>query len=104
MMRFILFSVQSRDSQREVSMTTTIRACLLWSAIFFAALAPSVHAAEGGGTPVDASLSEEALKAVTRSVLEVVVPKPEQDSLQYERPLPMDLLPYAFRTDKYYST
>ncbi len=53
--------------------------------------------------PVDVSLSSEALDMVSNAVLEVVVPKPETDSLKYERPLPMDLLPYAVRTDKYYS-
>jgi hypothetical protein len=29
--------------------------------------------------------------------------KPTKDSLQYEKPLPMDLIPYSIRTDKYYS-
>jgi hypothetical protein len=60
-------------------------------------------AADTAAAQAEASLSEDVLKAVSGSVLEVVVPKPEQDSLQYERPLPMDLLPYALRTDKYYS-
>lgn len=53
--------------------------------------------------PVDVSLTEQTLKAVNESVLEVVVPKPEKDSMKYEKPLPMDLVPYAVRIDKYYS-
>ncbi len=53
--------------------------------------------------PVDVSLPEKALKAVNDCVLEVVVPKPEKDSMQYEKKLPLDLLPYAVRNDKYYS-
>ncbi len=53
--------------------------------------------------PVDVSLPEQTLKTVNESVLEVVVPKPEKDSMKYEKPLPLDLIPYAVRIDKYYS-
>ncbi len=53
--------------------------------------------------PVDVSLPDQTLKAVNESVLEVVVLKPEKDSMVYEKPLPLDLLPYAVRIDKYYS-
>lgn len=49
------------------------------------------------------ALSNGVLEAVGDAVLEVVVPKPETDSLKYEKPLPMDLIPYAVRQDKYYS-
>ncbi len=56
-----------------------------------------------GTVPVDASMNPQALETVGNAVLEVVVPKPVKDSMQYEKPLPMDLLPYAIRTDKYYS-
>ena len=52
---------------------------------------------------VDASLSSQAVDAVSDAVLEAVVLKPTKDSLQYEKPLPLDLIPYAIRTDKYYS-
>jgi serine protease Do len=31
------------------------------------------------------------------------VKKPTKDSLKYEKPLPLHLLPYAIRNDKYYS-
>src|SRR5512136_2484777 len=43
------------------------------------------------------------MDTVSEAVYEVVVLKPVKDSLQYEKPLPMDLLPYSIRTDKYYS-
>jgi hypothetical protein len=75
----------------------------LRGAIALLALILTACATTPGAAPVDASLSEDALKSINRSVLEVVVPKPVQDSLQYEKPLPLDLLPYAVRTDKYYS-
>jgi V8-like Glu-specific endopeptidase len=42
------------------------------------------------------------MDAICNAVYEVVAPKPTNDSLQYEKPLPMDLLPYSVRTDKYY--
>jgi serine protease Do len=49
------------------------------------------------------SLDPAQLEAISDEVMEVVVPKPTNDSLQYEKPLSFDYLPYTFRTDKYYS-
>jgi serine protease Do len=49
------------------------------------------------------SLDSLQLDAISDAVMEVVVPKPTKDSLQYEKTLSFDYLPYAFRTDKYYS-
>jgi serine protease Do len=49
------------------------------------------------------SLDSAQLEAISDEVMEVVVPKPTKDSLQYEKPLSFDYLPYAFRTDRYYS-
>jgi hypothetical protein len=43
------------------------------------------------------------MDTISEAVYEVVVLKPTKDSLQYERPLPMELMPYSIRTDKYYS-
>lgn len=40
---------------------------------------------------------------INNSVYEVIVPKPLNDPISYEKPLPMDLLPFQFRNDKYYS-
>jgi serine protease Do len=49
------------------------------------------------------SLDSLQLDTISDAVMEVVVPKPTKDSLQYEKPLSFDYLPYVFRTDKYYS-
>ena len=56
------------------------------------------HRAASEGTELDCRVMD----AICNAVYEVVVPKPTTDSLQYEKPLPMDLLPYSVRTDKYY--
>jgi serine protease Do len=56
-----------------------------------------------GTPPRGTSLDSRMMDAISDAVYEVVVPKPVKDSLQYEKPLPMDLLPYSIRTDKYYS-
>ena len=46
-------------------------------------------------------LEPAVLQKVQGSVFEVVVKKPEDDGLEYEKPLPLDRIPYAIRTDKY---
>jgi tetratricopeptide (TPR) repeat protein len=51
----------------------------------------------------ETSLDSNTLNLVSNTVFEVVVQKPVEDSLTYEKPLPLDLLPYSIRTDKYYS-
>lgn len=51
----------------------------------------------------EASLDKKSLGLINKAVFEVVVLKPTKDSLTYERPLPLDLLPYSERTDKYQS-
>ncbi len=56
-----------------------------------------------GEASKDATLDSRVMDAISDAVYEVVVPKPASDPLQYEKPLPMDLLPYSVRTDKYYS-
>lgn len=48
-------------------------------------------------------LDEKTMSLIQSAVYEVVVPKPTKDSLTYEKPLPLDLIPYSIRTDKYYS-
>lgn len=49
-----------------------------------------------------AALAPEISSRVRATVYEVVVPKPTNDPLTYEKPLPLELLPYAERTDKYW--
>ncbi|MGO8990087.1 MAG: serine protease [bacterium] len=56
------------------------------------------HGVASEGTELDCRVMDD----ISNAVYEVVVPKPTTDSLQYEKPLPMDLLPYSTRTDKYY--
>ncbi|MFN8012115.1 MAG: serine protease [Holophagaceae bacterium] len=48
-------------------------------------------------------LSPDLRKRIRSACFEIVVPKPEQDSLRYEKPLPWDLVPFAERNDKFYS-
>jgi hypothetical protein len=54
----------------------------------------SVHAA---------SLDPVVLPKIQDATFEVVAAKPVNDPLTYEKPLPMELLPFQERTDKYYS-
>ncbi len=48
-------------------------------------------------------LSSQLRKKIRAACFEIVVPKPEQDSIVYEKPLPWDLVPFAERNDKFYS-
>jgi serine protease Do len=50
----------------------------------------------GGVTP-------ELLRQIRASTFEVVMKKPADDSITYEKPLPLELLPYVERTDPYRS-
>ncbi len=58
---------------------------------------------ESTGTGIDSAyiLDREVLKRIDESVFEVVVPKPSKDSLSYEEPLPLDLIPFQRRSDPY---
>lgn len=47
------------------------------------------------------TLSPSIEKKVRAATFEVVVPKPVVDSLTYERELPLELIPFAIRNDKY---
>ncbi len=51
----------------------------------------------------DDALNAKTLDAISEAVFEVVVPKPAEDSLSYEKPLPLHLIPYSIRNDKYYA-
>lgn len=50
-----------------------------------------------------ASLTTDLQKSVRSATFEVVTPKPQKDSLQYEKPLPLELIPFTERNDKYWS-
>ncbi|HEX7815662.1 S1 family peptidase [Dyella sp.] len=60
------------------------------------ALAMGVHAHA-------ATLDPAVLPKVQAATFEVVIPKPVNDPLTYEKPLPLDQLPFQFRNDKFYS-
>lgn len=49
------------------------------------------------------ALDTQTLDLIQEATFEVVVKKPVNDSLKYEKPLPLHLLPYTVRNDKYYS-
>jgi len=55
------------------------------------------------GTAAAASLAPERLPAIQAATFEVVAAKPVDDPLSYEKPLPLELLPFQERNDKYYS-
>jgi serine protease Do len=57
----------------------------------------------GVSTVQAASLDAALLPKIQAATFEVVQAKPTTDPLTYEKPLPLDLLPYQERTDKYYS-
>ena len=48
-------------------------------------------------------LTDKTLRLVNNAVFEVVIEKPENDSLSYDRTINWDIIPYAIRNDKYYS-
>lgn len=50
-----------------------------------------------------ATLDPGVLPKIEAATFEVVQAKPTVDPLTYEKPLPLELLPYQERTDKYYS-
>ncbi|HEX7326045.1 MAG TPA: trypsin-like peptidase domain-containing protein [Rhodanobacteraceae bacterium] len=55
-----------------------------------------------GAASAQATLNPKLLPEIQAATFEVVAAKPK-DTLSYEKPLPLDLLPYQERTDKYYS-
>jgi serine protease Do len=50
-----------------------------------------------------ASVDPAVLPKIQAATFEVVAAKPVNDPLTYEKPLPLELLPYQERTDKYFS-
>ncbi|MGH8232629.1 MAG: S1 family peptidase [Rhodanobacteraceae bacterium] len=57
-------------------------------------LGPAAHAT---------TLNAKLLPNIEAAMFEVVAAKPAHDPLSYAKPLPMDLIPYQERTDKYHS-
>ena len=50
-----------------------------------------------------AGVTPELQHAMREATFEVVLKKPEHETVFYEKPLPLELLPYIERTDKYSS-
>lgn len=73
--------------------STRLFPAICGSLIFIATF--SAHAA--------ASLSGALQAQVRKATFEIVMKKPEVDSLSYEKPLPLDLLPFKERNEKYVS-
>jgi NAD(P)-dependent dehydrogenase (short-subunit alcohol dehydrogenase family) len=71
-----------------------------WSALL---IALSCFAAVSGQSADAATATTELQKAIRAATFEVVMRKPEQDLLSYEKPLPLELLPFAERNDKWLS-
>jgi serine protease Do len=49
------------------------------------------------------ALTTEMQKAVRAGTFEVVLRKNESDALKYEKPLPLELIPFVIRSDAYWS-
>ena len=62
-------------------------------------LSAAVLATAAGAAPLTAELQ----KQVRAATFEVVLKKPEKDTLTYEKPLPLELIPFQERNDKYRS-
>ncbi|MEO8314493.1 MAG: trypsin-like peptidase domain-containing protein [Pseudomonadota bacterium] len=48
-------------------------------------------------------IAPEIMKAIRAATFEVVLKKPQSDPLQYDKPLPLEMLPFSQRNDKYES-
>src|SRR5258708_37228789 len=55
----------------------------------------------GTGCVAHAAVTPELQHAIRDNTFEVVIKKPEPDPVKYEKPLPLELLPYIERTDAY---
>jgi hypothetical protein len=72
------------------------RAPVLTILLMLLALAPAQRG-------IAAALTGELQKQVRAATYEVVIRKPEKESVTYEKPLPLELIPFQERNDKYWS-
>lgn len=75
-------------------------AAILWLST---ATAADEAATTAPGLTMPAGLSAELMKSIRAATFEVVLKKPEADPLQYDKPPPLDLLPFTQRSDQYES-
>jgi hypothetical protein len=81
-----------------------MRTCCDWAIRHFGRIGVLVLLSGlGVSTGRAASLDPALLPKIQAATFEVVQAKPASDPLSYEKPLPLDLLPYQERTDKYFS-
>src|SRR2546429_5458797 len=59
--------------------------------------------AVAAGACFAATITPELQKHVRRGTFEVVIKKPEKDALTYEKPMPIDLVPFVERDDAYWT-
>jgi serine protease Do len=91
--------VVMNEDGRKFPLAAIVLAGLL---LFFSAL-PCPDWALAGSASEQSQLNAKTMGLIGSAVFEVVVPKITHDSLTYEKPLPMDLIPYQIRNDRYYS-
>ncbi|WP_199096335.1 serine protease [Dyella sp. ASV21] len=84
----------ARVRQKQQAPRTSGQPALRWLAWLALLAAPALSAA---------TLDPAVLPRVQAATFEVVIPKPVNDPLTYEKPLPLDQLPFQMRNDKYYS-
>src|SRR5690606_36143978 len=70
------------------------RGCSGWARGLVAALLP--------GNPRVAAVSPALQQRARAATFAVVIRKPEKDLLEYEKPLPLELIPFSERNDKYW--
>ena len=83
--------MQQRNSGRAAGPTAWLARLALAAGFWFTAAASA------------ASLDPAVFPGIRSATFEVVAAKPGHDPLSYEKPLPLELLPFQERNDKYYS-
>lgn len=63
----------------------------------------AANAAPAPAAAASSAISAELMKSIRAATFEVVLKKPEADPIGYDKPLPVELLPFAERNDKYRS-
>lgn len=84
---------QSSDCERSRAPSSRRR----WRTIVAAAAVAGLYL----GAHAQAGVTPDMQRAVRAATFEVVLPKPAHDPLSYEKPLPLELIPYQQRTDRY---
>ncbi len=94
------FKVVQKNFQTHPMKSSGYMASVLLGLIFFSFGVSAVFQGESGGTLLSES---QLMKQVQLGIFEVVYPKAEDSFVVYEKPLPVEKLPFKDRTDKYVS-